>query len=98
MLNLEEIQEYYLRDYVIDEIFEYCRNRWAALEIKSTRERIFFRYLWRNGPPLSFSTKDFLKNFIKKYSKLYPRTFYASVNVYKSLAKREYVEKPDNIV
>lgn len=98
MLNLEEIQEYYLRDYVIDEIFEYCRNRWAALEIKSTRERIFFRYLWRNGPPLSFSTKDFLKNFIKKYSKLYPRTFYASVNVYRSLAKREYVEKPDNIV
>ncbi|MEM1985336.1 MAG: hypothetical protein QXQ24_01205 [Nitrososphaeria archaeon] len=97
-MNLEEIQEYYLRDYVIDEIFEYCRNRWAALEIKSTRERIFFRYLWRNGPPLSFSTKDFLKNFIKKYSKLYPRTFYASVNVYKSLAKREYVEKPDNIV
>ncbi|MCX8188238.1 MAG: hypothetical protein N3F64_00835 [Nitrososphaeria archaeon] len=97
MLDLEKVQEYYLRDFVVDEIFEYCRNRWVALEIKSSKERIFFRYLWRNGPPLSFSKKDFLKNFIRKYSKLYPRTFYASVNVYRSLVKRDDVEKLDNI-
>jgi len=97
-LDLEKAQEYYSRDLVVDEIFEYCRSRWVALEVKSGKERVFFRYLWRNGPPLTFSTKDFLKSFIKKYSKLYPRTFYASVNVYGSLAKREYLEKPDNIV
>lgn len=98
MLESEKVLEYYSRDYVVEEILEYCRNRWVALEIKSSKERIFFRYQWRNGPPLTFSTKDSLKNYIKKYAKLSPRTFYASVNVYRSLNRKEDLEQLDNIV
>ena len=98
MLELEKVLEYYSRDLVIEEILEYCKNRWVALEIKSSKERIFFRYQWRNGPPLSFTTKDSLKNYVKKYAKLTPRTFYASVNVYRNLSRKEDVEQLDNII
>ncbi|MGB9728089.1 MAG: hypothetical protein ACPLZF_06735 [Nitrososphaeria archaeon] len=97
-MESEKVLEYYSRDYVVEEILEYCRKRWVALEIKSSKERIFFRYQWRNGPPLTFSTKDSLKNYIKKYAKLSPRTFYASVNVYRSLNRKEDLEQLDNIV
>ena len=98
MLDPDKVLEHYSRDFVVEEILEYSRMRWVALEVKPGNGRTFFRYWWRNGPPLSFPDRSSFERLVKRYVKLYPRAFYASVNLYQSLTKREDFDLLDNII
>lgn len=97
-MMIEDVLKYYSMDFVVNEILDYCVGRWVAAEARDRDKRIFFRYLWRNGPPLTFNDKNSFQNFINRYKGVNIRSFYASINIYNSLKTQEDVGDIDNIV
>ncbi|MEM0084674.1 MAG: hypothetical protein QW743_04480 [Candidatus Methanomethylicia archaeon] len=96
-MKVEDILRYYSMDFVRSEILSYCVKRWVAVEAKEDDKRIFFRYMWRNGPPLSFVDEDSFQHFIDRHKGVNIRSFYASINVYNRLDKQDDVGNIDNI-
>jgi len=97
-MEFEEVVEYYSRPSVREEISDYCRGRWVAVECVPQGERRFFlRYWKRGGPPLSISRTDDIGTVIHRFGRLKPRTLYGSVNVYSRLETVEDTEEESNI-
>lgn len=94
----DDILRYYKDSKVKREIYEYSLNRWVASETASGKRRIFIRYWWKNGPPLSFNSLSSFDKFLYRFKKLSPRTFYASINIYRTLSIREDTTNLDNIL
>ena len=78
-----EIKKHYENDYVANEIVEYVKNRWVALEAQSEDHRTFIRY--DKGEPLLINDRRDYDAILHKFSHLKPRSIYATVNVYKTL-------------
>ncbi|MDJ0268955.1 MAG: hypothetical protein NXY59_00095 [Aigarchaeota archaeon] len=92
------MKDYYARRDVRQEIIDFCRGRWAALEGEEAEKRTFIRY-WHRGrsKPLTINTEHDIDEIFKRFFWLKPRTFYASAGIYKSLANPQALEAPDNI-
>ena len=98
-MNLDEILNHYSKAIVKKEILDYCKNRWVAIHtVKGGETGLFIRYWRKPEKPLSFSSIDDFDRALREFRGLWPRTFYASVNIFKSLVDKEDLEKPDNIV
>ncbi len=93
----EEVMEYYSKLEVREEIAEYCRGRWVALECRGAgASRVFIRY-WRDGSPLRISNPVDVTRLLQTYRGLGPRTIYATACKYKRLASTSDLEDPSNI-
>lgn len=93
-MEFNDIIEYYSKPLVKKEITEYSRGRWVAIHTLSGH---FLRYWSKIGPPLRLSKEEYVDKLIQRFKGLKPRTFYASVNIYSRIVKREDVEDPENI-
>lgn len=90
------VLEHYGKRDVAEEIAEYCRNRWVAIEGSGEGEaRIFIRY--HKGKPLVIREAGDVENFIKRYWWVKPRTIYCTVNVYGRIESEDDLEDPGNI-
>lgn len=93
MFELINLNEYYNREGVLKEIVDFSKNRWLAIHCEQkTKEggHILIRYI-RKNVPLTIKTESDLKNIMKQFEKLKPRTIYATANVYKDLSSRQKV-------
>ncbi len=97
-LEYERVIEYYSRELVKEEICDYCKGRWIALESEPQEKgkRSFFRYV--GGRPLSLDEISDIDDLLRRYRLFKPRTFYATANVYRRLNSKEELEDPRNIV
>ncbi len=94
-MNWFEILKHYSKEEVQEEIFEYSKNRWIALEGKKNLQRVFIRHI--HNKPLEFKDKSDIKRFLVIFQKFHPRTIYATVNVYREV-KEEKLKDPENII
>lgn len=89
------IEYHYSRSFVREEIADYCKNRWVALEGSYGDRRVFIRYLY--GKPLVFNSPQDVFGYLKRYGGLRARTIYATLNVYRDLSSPDLLEVVDNI-
>lgn len=98
-LEYDEVKKFYSNPLVKEEISEYCKNRWVAIEgMASKNERIFIRYWRKENKPLSISNIEDIDKIFKSFFFIKPRTFYGSINVYSKLLSKEDLEDPKNII
>lgn len=90
------VLEYYSNPKVVEELFDYGKDRWIAIE-GSSKGRIFVRH-HRNRVPLRFKASSDVNGMIKDFWFVKPRSFYGSVNKYCRLLKSEDLEDISNIV
>ncbi len=90
-----EIKKHYENDYVANEIVEYVKNRWVALEAQSEDHRTFIRY--DKGEPLFINDKTDYESILHRFSYIKPRTIYATANVY-SVLDYESLKKENSII
>jgi len=95
-LLISLIEEHYGRHDIAGEIAEFSKNRWVAVEGCVEDRRVFIR-CFRDQPLRIENGKDVV-DCLKRYRRLNARSFYASINVYKSLHNREALDEPGNIV
>jgi len=95
---------HYNRKEVQEEIAKFSKGRWVALHYE-TRDAQGRPYLLRyqRAPrkgkvPLTTNNPEDVLTLLRRFERLRPRTFYASVSVYKELAYPEHVRSMDNIV
>lgn len=69
---------------VINEIIDYSKNRWIALETSRLDQRIFIRYD-KDKNPLKINNEDEYKSLFVKFSYLKFRTIYATINIYNKI-------------
>lgn len=87
---------YYLNEFVRDEIADYCRGRWVALEGGAMGSRVFLRY-WRDDSPLSVNNPQDVLDLLKHFGGVHPRSIYGSINIYRKVADKSDLEDPSNI-
>ena len=98
-MSLDFILKHYSKSTVKKEIVDYSLNRWVAIHtVKGGKGGLFIRYWRKNNKPLTLSSIEEFDRVLREYRGLIPRTFYASVNVFKSLTKREDIEDANNII
>lgn len=90
------ILDYYSNPTVSEELFNYGRNRWIAIEGYSKR-RVFMRYN-RNGLPLQLKNPSDVIRMLKGFWFVRPRSFYGSINEYGRLSTKEDLEDISNIL
>ncbi len=93
--NYSRVLEYYSNPIVIEELFNYGRERWIAVEGVS-KGRVFIRYD-RGGTPLKFQGLNDVKRVLKAFWFAKPRSFYGSVNKYSRLSEVGDLEDISNI-
>lgn len=95
-MELGDILKHYSNPIVKETIFDYCKDRWVAVEGTAENSRIFVRYFGKK--PLKLDNMNTLLDILTKYRHLNPRTVYASLNIYGKLGAIEDIENPLNIV
>lgn len=92
------VVQYYSNPRVIEELFNYGKERWVAIEGFSNKpdKRVFVRYD-RDGNPLNFQSLEDVKEMMKSFWFVKPRSFYGSINKYGVLSKIEDLEDISNI-
>jgi len=97
-LDFDDVLAHYSNPQVKEEIAEYCKGRWIALEgIERGGGRAFLRYT-RGGTPLTINEPDDINPLLKRFRFFKPRTIYASINSYRELGNRNDTEDPANIL
>ncbi len=97
-MKRKSVLKHYSRSLVKEEIAEYCKHRWVALEGAQIRNsRVFIRYR-PDGTPLKITCPDDVVTLIGLYRGIKVRTIYASISVYKSLNSAADVEMKENVV
>ncbi len=92
------VKDYYARRDVRQEIIDFCRGRWVALEGEEAERRTFIRYWDReHTKPLTINAERDIDEIFRRFFWLKPRTFYASASIYKSLDNPQTLETPDSI-
>ncbi|MEM0027500.1 MAG: hypothetical protein QXT53_05835 [Ignisphaera sp.] len=94
-MELRDILKHYSNPIVKETIFDYCKDRWVAVEGAVENSRIFVRYFGKK--PLKLDNMNTLLDILTKYRHLNPRTVYASLNIYGKLGAIEDIENPLNI-
>ena len=93
-----DVINYYKNKYVRDEIIDYSKNRWTAIESRSKGgQRLFFRY-WRDGNPITISGEEDINRLIREYGFSGIRTIYSTANVYKNIQSINDLEDPTKII
>jgi len=99
--TIEEVKEYYKNSKVREEISVFCRNRWVAVhcEKKSPQGVPFLvRYKgWKRKVPLTINGEEDVTKLLELFGRLSPRTFYGTINEYKTLDNQEGLDDLDNI-
>ncbi|MBO3839446.1 MAG: hypothetical protein QXS66_04535 [Thermoproteota archaeon] len=95
MKDYSQVLEYYSNSRVVEEIFNYGRGRWIAIEGISDK-RVFVRYD-RSNAPLRLQHLDDVEGFLKSFWFIKPRSFYGSVNKYSRLSEVKDLEDISNI-
>ncbi|MGB9816270.1 MAG: hypothetical protein ACPLQS_01575 [Desulfurococcaceae archaeon] len=90
------IEDHYSKLQVRQEIAEYCKSRWIAVEGSYGDKRVFIRYT--GGKPLVFNTERDVASVFRRYGRLNARTIYATINLYRDLSDSSLVDKADNVV
>ncbi|MEM3388898.1 MAG: hypothetical protein QXI42_02745 [Thermoproteota archaeon] len=90
------IFKYYSQPRVAEELFDYGRNRWIAVE-GSSRGRVFIRH-GRDGSPLRLEDSSSVRRLLKEFWFVKPRSFYGSANKYGRLSTNEDLEDVSNIL
>ncbi|MDW8033840.1 MAG: hypothetical protein RMI79_02640 [Nitrososphaerota archaeon] len=93
--NYSSVLQYYSNTKVIEELFNYGRGRWIAVEGFSDK-RVFVRYD-KNGEPLKLRNSNDVKRILKSFWFAKPRSFYGSINKYEKLSKKEDLDNILNI-
>ncbi|MCD6235383.1 MAG: hypothetical protein J7J94_00075 [Thaumarchaeota archaeon] len=99
-MNWDQVLEHYARADVRREIAEYCRDRWVAVHCEETDDRglqLMIRY-WRRGKPLTIRSEGDVQSILRRFSKLKPRSFYATAHIYMKLTSVENILDRRNIV
>ncbi|MEM2931063.1 MAG: hypothetical protein QW797_09435 [Thermoproteota archaeon] len=94
--NAYWVLEYYSNPRVIEELFNYGRSRWIAIEGIS-KGRVFIRYD-RDRTPLRFKDLGDISSLLRRFWFVKPRSFYGSVNKYSRLIANEDLEDVFNIL
>ncbi|MCS7126124.1 MAG: hypothetical protein NZ929_04355 [Aigarchaeota archaeon] len=95
------IIKHYMKDEVLREIVDFSIGKWIAVHCAKTDEsgeQLMFRYYPKTGKPLKISSPEDVKNLLIIFERFSPRTFYASINVYKRLEVKEDILDRINIV
>jgi hypothetical protein len=90
------VSEYYSNPRVVEELFNYGRDRWIAVE-GSSKGRVFVRYN-RDGTPLRLKDPSDVNRLLKGFWFIKPRSFYGSANKYGRLSANEDLEDVSNIL
>ncbi|MGP3667078.1 MAG: hypothetical protein ACKD6N_01390 [Candidatus Bathyarchaeota archaeon] len=94
------IFEHYNKLEVKSEIVEFCKNRWVGLHCEGKDEKgrkVLVRYLGSKKHPLRISSIKELEKLFSFFSKLKPRTVYATANIYSKLRFLEDLYDSSNI-
>lgn len=89
LISFEKILGHYSKPLVQSEIAHFCRGRWVGIHCEALDARgrkILVRYL-KPGVPLRLTKPRDVENLILKFSRLRPRTVYATANVYGRLGR-----------
>ncbi len=97
------VLKHYEKDLVRSEIARFSRGRWVAVHCQTLDKNgrpYLLRYLKRakRKIPLTIENPEDITNIIERFRKLQPRTFYASINMYRELSATEHVKSLDNII
>ncbi len=91
-MEFKNILMHYSNPLVQSEIAFFCKEKWVGLHCeaisKKDNKQILVRY-FKSGKPLQIIHPFNVKNLILGFSKLKPRTIYATANIYKQLSKSE---------
>ncbi|MBS7655297.1 hypothetical protein KEJ50_02195 [Candidatus Bathyarchaeota archaeon] len=94
-MDFKEILMHYSNSLVQSEIAFFCKEKWIGLHCeainKNEKKKILIRY-FKSGKPLQITQPLDVKNLILSFSRLRPRTIYATANVYKQLNKNGALE------
>ncbi|RLF15436.1 MAG: hypothetical protein DRJ97_03940 [Thermoprotei archaeon] len=93
------IKRHYLREEVREEIADYARDRWVGLHCQARDEKgrmLLVRYT-EGRRPLTIREKGDVLKALQKYSRLRPRTFYASSNLYWKMEREGDVASLANV-
>lgn len=103
--NYENIvPSYYDRLEVQKEITKFSQKRWVALHCQLINPQgypVLLRYQRTTGKdkvPLTISKPEDVPALLNRFKRLKPRTFYASISVYKELTRQDHVKDLDNIM
>lgn len=100
MYRYEVIKKHYSRLEVQKEISKFAISRWVGIHCEKIDEKgrnILIRYN-KKKEPLKISNPEKILKIISDFEKYRPRTFYASINVYKKLNLIEDTLNRDNII
>jgi len=95
---------HYDKHEVQEEIVRFSQGRWVAVQCQVLNQQgypVLLRYRRGSGKikaPLTITKPEEIPFLLKQYIRLRPRTFYASVNVYKELTRQDHVKAMDNIL
>jgi len=98
-MEYRDVIRHYTRHEVRQEIARFARSRWVALHcMVKTKKDSLTMVRFDAGRPLTIEKSGDIGVIFLKFSKLLPRTIYASANVYRRLRYSEDVYDPQNIV
>ncbi len=95
---------HYNKQEVQGEIVRFSQSRWVAVQCQVLNQQgypLLLRYHRGSGrtkAPLTITKAEEIPLLLKQYIRLRPRTFYASINVYKELTQQDQVRAVDNIL
>jgi hypothetical protein len=95
---------HYSQKSVQQEITKFSQNRWVALHCETLNQQgypVWLRYQKASGAskaPLTIKNDADVPALLERYKRLKPRTFYASICVYKELTSENNVKDFANIV
>ncbi|MEM1676918.1 MAG: hypothetical protein QW095_03670 [Nitrososphaerota archaeon] len=99
-MELEEIFKHYSREDVVEEIVEYSKGKWVSVHVMSEEDerQLMFRYHPKNRKPLKIDSREDFEEIIKVLRDYGPRSFYASINIYRKIEFRDDVLDRMNII
>ena len=98
-MDFKDILAHYSKELVKKEIIQYASNRWVAIHaMRGGPNGLFIRYKKGGQIPLTISNVEEFNDVFNAFRGLWPRTFYASVNIYSVLDNKADVEEPSNIL
>lgn len=98
-VSFEEVLGHYSKPLVRSEIARFCKGRWVGIHCEALDARgrkILIRY-FKPGVPLRLTKPRDVESLISKFSRLKPRTIYATANVYGRLGRGEDVVDLSNV-
>lgn len=94
-------RRHYSSDLVREEIAEFTKKRWVAIQCTktlSTGRPVFLRYMARPRRPIQVVGAQGVEKLLNRFGGLRPRTFYATANVYRHLESAEAPADLENVV